>query len=83
MDTKHEFLCWFHEDTDTHTYLLPLLLCCHGRVESVQRDRVCEPQTLRSLVSDPLQKACQPALHVRGNTLVVSPTSTHYHVTAH
>lgn len=39
----------------THTHLLPLLWGCHGRVEYVQRDRVCEPQTLRSLVADPLQ----------------------------
>lgn len=55
MGTKTWVFCWFQEDTDTHTHLLPLLWCCHGRLEYVQRDWVCKPQTLRSLVADPLQ----------------------------
>lgn len=38
---------------------------------------MCGPETLRSLVADPLQKAWPPALQVPGNALEASPTSAH------
>lgn len=46
--------------TDIPTYLFPFLLCSSGWMEYLQQERVCGPPTPRSLLSAPLQKACQP-----------------------